>query len=102
MNVSDTSVIFPLFVAVQLLGLFSAWIARLSEGSSRQTAAQCLFFVSLALVGAATLVSLGLRPGDWLSSAIVLSVMVVGTVCDFKPSDRVALGMKSESAGPIF
>ena len=102
MNVCDTCLILPLLVAVQLLGLLSAWIARLSEGSSRQTAAQRLFFVSLALVGVATLVSLGLGPGAWLSSAIVLSVMVVGAVCDFKPSEDAAFGMKSESAGPIF
>ncbi len=101
MNVSDTCVILPLLLAVQLLGLFSAWIARLSEGSSRQTAAQRLFFVSLALVGVATLVSLGLRPGDWLSSAIVLSVMVVGTVCDFTRCDHADFAMKSESAGQI-
>ncbi|HYW78028.1 MAG TPA: hypothetical protein VE890_00560 [Thermoguttaceae bacterium] len=102
MNVTDSAVVFPLLLAVQLLGLFSAWLARLSEGSSRQTAAQRLFFVSLGLVGVATLVSLGLRPGDWLSSAVVLSVMVVGTVCDFQPSDRTIFEMKSESADPIF
>ena len=94
MNAYDTSVIFPLLVAVQLLGLLSAWIARLCEGSSRQTAAQRLFFFSLALVGVATVVSLGLRPGDWLSSAAVLSVMVVGAVCDFKPSDPAAFPSK--------
>jgi len=99
MNVSDTSVILPLLVVIQLLGLFSAWIARLSEGSSRQTAAQRLFFVSLGLVGVATLVSLGLGPGAWLSSAVVLSVMVVGTVCDFRPSGHAAWGLKSESTG---
>ena len=90
MNGLENSVIHWLLITVQLLGLFSAWIARLSEGSSRQAVAQRFFLGSLALVGTGTLLSLGLGPSYWLSSGVVLSLMVLATTCDFKPSREAA------------
>ncbi len=88
MCVLETSVICRLLLAVQLLGLFSAWIARLSEGSSRQAISQRFFLGFLVLVGAATLVAFGLGPGYWLSSGAVLSVMVLAATCDFERSHQ--------------
>ena len=88
MCVLETSVICWLLLAVQLLGLFSAWIARLSEGSSHQAISQRFFLGFLVLVGAATLVALGQGPGYWLSSGVALSVMVLVATCDFNRSQQ--------------
>ena len=81
-----------LFGVVELLGLVSAWAARLSEGSQRQTLCQHLFFACMALVGTATLVSFGLGPACWLASAVTLAVMVLTVTCDFSRTRPVADG----------
>jgi len=90
MNGLEISVVHWLLVMAQLLGLLSAWITRISEGSSRQAVAQRLFLLSLALVGTGALLSIGLGPCYWLSSGVVLSLMVLATTCDFKPSRQAA------------
>jgi hypothetical protein len=70
--------------AVQVLGLMSAVVARLGEGSDWQPATQHLFIVCLALVGVETMLALALGPvGYWLPSAATLSVMVIAATCDF-------------------
>jgi hypothetical protein len=75
--------------AVQILGLVSAAMTRLSEGSGWQPATQNLFFVCLALVGTQTMLApaLGLV-GYWLPSAATLSVMVIAATCDFSRAQR--------------
>jgi hypothetical protein len=71
--------------AVQFLGLLSAAVARLGEGSDWQPVTQHLFIAFLALVGMETMGALALGPvGYWLPSAATLSVMVVSVVCDFR------------------
>jgi hypothetical protein len=77
-----------IIAVVQVLGLASAWLARLSEGSRRQTSCQWLFFACLMLVGAATIVALHFGPGFWLTAGGTLSVMVLGATCDFTPAAR--------------
>jgi hypothetical protein len=70
--------------AVQVLGLMSAMLARLGEGSHWQPATQRLFIVCLALVGMETMLALALGlVGCWLPSAATLSVMVIAATCDF-------------------
>ena len=56
-----------MIAAVQILGLFSAWATRCSEGSAWQGWFQQLFFVSLLLVGLTTVAAVGLGPGYWIS-----------------------------------
>jgi hypothetical protein len=77
--------------ALQVLGLVSAWVARMSEGSSRQTASQRVFLACLALVGTATIIALAIGPGCWLTSATTLSIMILTAICDFRPSRREAI-----------
>jgi hypothetical protein len=70
--------------AVQVLGLASAAMTRVGEGSAWQPVTQQLFFVCMALVGAETMLALGMGlVGCWLPSAATLAVMVVAATCDF-------------------
>lgn len=72
-----------LVLAAQALGLGSAWLARRSEGSAWQSRFQQLFVVSLFLMGAATILAMGLGPCGWLASGTTFSLMVLGATCDF-------------------
>jgi len=75
---------------VQTLGLASAVAARLSIGSSTQTACQGIFFVCLGLVGLSIIVSLGVAPAFWMTSGITFSLMVLTATCEFGRSRRAA------------
>jgi hypothetical protein len=86
--ISETPVICWLFGAVQVIGLTSAWVARLSAGSRRQTSCHCLFLACLPLVGGAAAFSLGLGLRCWLVCSITLSLMVLTVVCDFSRSQQ--------------
>jgi hypothetical protein len=83
MNGIDSSTAIWLLVAIQLLGISSAWTTRLSEGSSFQAATQRVFFTLLLLMGAATIVALAVGPGIWLACSASLAVMVLMVTCDF-------------------
>lgn len=72
------------WVCLQLVGIGSAWLARLSEGSAHQTRCQWLFMISLFLIGLATMAALWQRPGYWLGLAITLSSMILVAICDFR------------------
>jgi len=84
--ISEASTIGWLFVAVEVTGLISAWAARLSVGSRRQTPCQCLFLGCLAVMGGAVFVSLGFGPGCWLVSSASLALMILTVTCDFRRS----------------
>ncbi len=88
MSVLHSSVALWAFVVAQILGLVSAWCARLSEGSTRQTPCQWLFFGCLILVGIATIFALRLGSGPWLTSGSTLSLMVLTVTCDFNRAGR--------------
>ena len=77
---------FWILTLVQILGLGSAWFARLSEGSSRQALCQRLFFGCLILVGVAMIPALKLGPGFWFSSGATLSLMILAVTYDVNPS----------------
>jgi hypothetical protein len=69
---------------IQLLGLISAAVVRLSEGSPQQTAWHRAFLACLGLVGVSTILSsMGAAAGYWISSGTTLSVMVIAATCDF-------------------
>jgi len=72
---------------IQIAGLSSAWLARLSEGSRSQTICQWLFFGCLALVGATTVFAMSLGPGCWLLTGSTLGVMVLAAVWDFRGAE---------------
>jgi len=69
---------------VQLLGLTTALFARLSEGRHCQDSSQRLFFLSLALIGGTTIISVLLETNWWVISAFTLSVMVLTVTSDFR------------------
>ena len=75
---------------VQILGLASGWLARISAGSRCQTCCHRLFLACLALAGGAAVVSAGLGPICWLVSSITLSAMVLTVTCDFSGSRQGA------------
>jgi hypothetical protein len=73
---------------VQVAGLVSAWLARLSEGSRSQASCQWLFLACLGLMGLTTMASVALGTRYWLASGITLTVMVLGAVWDFRAQAR--------------
>jgi hypothetical protein len=78
----------PIFVGalgvLQIAGLASACLARLSEGSPREASCQWIFFALLALTGGATMTTFALGTGHWLSPGTTLSVMVLAAIWDFR------------------
>ena len=87
---SESAVVLYSFGAIQLLGLVSAGVTRVSEGSRCQTSSQQVFLGFLGTVGLATVASIALWPGCWLASGATLAVMVLTVTCDFGRSRRVA------------
>ncbi len=73
---------FWILALVEVLGLASAWFARVSEGSPRQALYQRLFFGCLVLVGVAMIPALKLGPGCWFSSGATLSLMILAATFD--------------------
>jgi hypothetical protein len=90
MNGFDSPTLLWLLVVAQLLGVLSASLARLSEGSSCQAASQYAFFGILPLVGVATAVALAVGPGCWLACSTTLAFMVLTVTCDFRGSREAA------------
>jgi hypothetical protein len=73
---------------IEVVGLASAWMARLSLGSRRQGPFQALFIVCLILSGATTVAALPLGPGCWLTASATFAIMVLTATCDFSRSSR--------------
>jgi hypothetical protein len=70
--------------AIEVLGLASAWFARLSDGCRPQRFCQRLFIACLVVVGASTIVCIGLWPACWLGCGVTMSLMVLTVTCDFR------------------
>ena len=68
---------------IQALGLASACLARIGEGSIRQTSCQRLFLGCMALVGVSTMFSMFVGPGACVASGATLAVMVLTATWDF-------------------
>jgi hypothetical protein len=84
MNGFDSPAALWLLIAMQFLGVLSAFAARLSEGSPRQAISQGMFLGVLPLMGVATLVALAVGPGCWLACSATLAFMVLTVTCDFR------------------
>jgi hypothetical protein len=76
------------FGFIQIAGLASAWLARLSEGSPRQASCQWLFLGCFGLLGLVTMASAAVGPRFWLVSGTTLSIMVLGAIWDFRAHAR--------------
>lgn len=81
---SEAPDVVYLLAALHVIGLLSAWMVRVSEGSSRQIPCQCLFLAWLCLAGTVAMVCAGLGPGYWLASGTSVSLMVVCATCEFR------------------
>ena len=90
MNGFDSPTVLWLMVAAQFLGVSSAWLARLSEGSSCQAVCQYVFFGVLPLMGVVTAAALAVGPGCWMACSTTLAVMVLTVTCDFRGSREAA------------
>ena len=80
---------FPLIWAlgtVLVLGLLSAWFARVGTGSRQQTLSHAIFLGFLPMVAGATILSFGLGPGCWLASASTFAVMVLAATAETRRS----------------
>jgi hypothetical protein len=85
----ETSFLAWLLGLIQITGLASAWLARLSEGSPREAICQGLFVGCLAVVGALTMIFVALGIHHWLASGATLAVMLLAAIWDFKAHARV-------------
>ncbi len=87
----DLDVLCNLWIlaTIQILGMASAWLARLSQGSANQDRWQRLFFFSLLAVGGATMLSLRLPPACWCVSAVLFTLTILVVVCDFRRPEEV-------------
>lgn len=75
---------FAVAVLVQLLGIASMFVARLSEESGSQKWTQPLFFACLASLGAVTIGAIACHAACWLSCGTTLAIMTVGATLDLK------------------
>lgn len=73
---------------VQIAGLVSAPLVRLSEGSRGQVACHLLFLGCLGLIGLATMLAAHLGPRYLLISCLSMSIMVLVAVWDFRAHPR--------------
>jgi len=89
----ETQTLLPMWwlTVVLPLGLASAWLARVHEGSRRQSASQWMFLVLLALVGATTLGAAITTPAWCLVCGTTLAVMVLAAVWDFSSGRKAAV-----------
>jgi hypothetical protein len=75
---------------VQIVGLVSAPLARLSEGSRGQVPCHWLFLGCLAAIGLATMLAVHLGPRSLLFCCLTMSIMVLVAVWDFRAHPRAS------------
>lgn len=85
----ETPILACFLGLIQIAGLLSAWLARLSEGSRRQASCQLLFVGCLAVMGLLTMGLLVLGASYWLASGATFAVMVLAAIWDFSAHARV-------------
>jgi len=83
-----TQMTFPLalqtvWIAIHVVGLLMAWLARLHADSETRWVAQAGFFLFLPIVAVLTIAGQFLCVDGWLLSAITLTAMIVMAIVDF-------------------
>lgn len=73
------------WVAIHIVGLSAAWMARKEASGYRQRIAQHSFFACLPLVALITVLGQFLCLTTWPLSAATLGAMIVTAVADFEP-----------------
>jgi hypothetical protein len=81
----NVSMIVCVTVLVQIAGLVSMAIARISECSTKKCRYQAFFFASLVLVGVFSALMIGRGTDCSVFCAVTLPVMVVGATMEMRP-----------------
>ena len=68
--------------AVQIFGLATVALARISEGSRAELPTRALFYLALSCVAGTALLALGLGDNWWPLCALTFGVMIVGATLD--------------------
>ncbi|HTU27040.1 MAG TPA: hypothetical protein VMF30_16655 [Pirellulales bacterium] len=76
----DPHVVFWILLAVEVAGLMSASLVRLTHGCRSHSSCQWLFFACLSLVGCGSVVAMVISPICWLLSGGTLAMMIVSVV----------------------
>lgn len=76
---------------IQILGIGSVFLARLTEGSRWQTACRVLFFASLTTVGVTAVVTMLFSTELWLLSGMTLSGMVVSALFEREDPEHISV-----------
>lgn len=84
----DPRVVFWILLAIEVMGLTSASLVRLSAGCRTHQSCQWLFFACLSLVGCSSVVAMVISPISWLLSAATLAMMIVAVVWDRSQNTR--------------
>ena len=91
MDCLSPTIVLWTVIGVQILGLFSALLSRLGDGSPGEGRCQCFFIFCLALMGAITITSMSLGPGAWLTCGATLSIMVLIALYDCGAGKEIAV-----------
>lgn len=86
----DPMVVACCLACVQVVGLASAWLARVTSRSIRHSSCQVLFFCCLTLVGMVTMLAFSHGAGAFLLCGTTLSIMVLTTTWDFGGAKHMA------------
>jgi hypothetical protein len=86
-HVLPASALF-IFVAIQVVGLASAVLARAGEGSIRQVSCQRIFFFCLLLVAGTTMLAIWVGTVACLICGTTLAAMVLGATYDVGEARR--------------
>ena len=84
----DSTALVWAFALLQVLGILTAWFARVTEGSCMQAFCQRVFLLTLLVIGIATMWAWGAGGGYWLLSSATLGLMTLAAVCDFEHNNR--------------
>jgi hypothetical protein len=84
---SETAV-FAIAITVQLVGLLSVVLTRLSERSAAQALCQHVFLASLVIVGAIAVIAIWYDISCWAICATTLPLMAVGATIDLHRSPQ--------------
>ena len=86
MYLSESLAFLGLALFVQLIGLLSVALARVSERSAAQALCQQFFVVCLLMVGGISVLAIHLGADSWLICATMLPLMAVGATLDLQRS----------------
>ena len=89
-EMSQESMVVCAAGAIQLVGLLSLLIARITEGTTARSWAQLFFVFCLAMIGVITMCAIATGNGCWASCATTLSVMCVGVTLDLRRAQPAA------------